>query len=109
MKSLIAGKWVDSSDGKVIEVLNPATNELVDTVPSLTVEDVNTAIDAAKAAQKAWEAKSVVERCAVITKFAELVLRDTDVLAKTLSDETGKPIKEAHKCEILLNLNLSLA
>ena len=40
MKSLIGNKWCDSSDGKVIEVYNPATNELVDTVPSLTKEDV---------------------------------------------------------------------
>lgn len=96
MKSLIAGKWVDSSDGKVIEVKNPATNELVDTVPSLTKEDVNRAVDAAFDAQKKWAKTSVVERCAILTKFAELVLRDEADLAKTLSDETGKPIREAH-------------
>ena len=36
MKSLIGNEWKDSSDGKVIEVYNPATNELIDIVPSLT-------------------------------------------------------------------------
>ena len=41
MKSLIGKKWVDSLDGKVIEVYNPATNELIDTVPSLTKEQVD--------------------------------------------------------------------
>ena len=44
MKSLVAGRWIDSSDGKVIEVINPATNELVDTVPSLTKEDTERAV-----------------------------------------------------------------
>lgn len=96
MKSLVAGRWIDSSDGKVIEVINPATNELVDTVPSLTKEDTERAVEAAYVAQKAWAETSVVERCAILTKFAQLVLRDKDSLAKLLSDETGKPIREAH-------------
>ncbi|MBE6148500.1 MAG: aldehyde dehydrogenase [Firmicutes bacterium] len=96
MKSLIAGKWVDSSSGDVINVINPATNELVDTVPSLTKEDTERAVEAAYLAQKGWAEKSVVDRCAILTKFASLVLRDKDILAKLLSDETGKPIREAH-------------
>lgn len=95
MKSLIGKEWVDSSNGEVINVYNPATNELVDTVPSLTKEDVERAVQYAYDAQKGWEAKSVVERCAVLTKFAELVKRDSESLAKLLSDETGKPIREA--------------
>lgn len=96
MKSLIGNKWCDSSDGKVIEVYNPATNELVDTVPSLTKEDVERAIDYADAHQKDWEAKSVIERCEVLSRFAELVEENKDELASVLSKETGKPIKEAY-------------
>lgn len=96
MKSLIGNKWCDSSDGKVIEVYNPATGELVDTVPSLTKEDVETAIDYADAHQKDWEAKSVIERCEVLSRFAELVEENKDELAMLLSKETGKPIKEAY-------------
>ena len=96
MKSLIGREWRDSSDGKVIEVYNPATNELIDTVPSLTKEDVEEAIDYADAHQKEWEAKSVIERCAVLSKFAELVEQNKDELALLLSKETGKPIKEAY-------------
>ena len=96
MKSLIGREWRDSSDGKVIEVYNPATNELIDTVPSLTKEDVEQAIDYADAHQKEWEAKSVIERCAVLSKFAELVEQNKDELALLLSKETGKPIKEAY-------------
>ena len=96
MKSLIGNKWCDSSDGKVIEVYNPATNELIDTVPSLTKEDVERAIDYADAHQKTWEAKSVIERCEVLSRFAELVEENKDELAMLLSKETGKPIKEAY-------------
>ena len=96
MKSLIGNKWCDSSDGKVIEVYNPATNELIDTVPSLTKEDVEAAIDYADEHQKTWERKSVIERCEVLSRFAELVEKNKDELAMLLSKETGKPIKEAY-------------
>ena len=96
MKSLIGKNWVDAKDGKVIEVKNPANNELVDTVPSLSAEEVSEAVDYAYSAQKEWERVPIHERCAMMMKFVELVERDKDSLAKTLSDETGKPIKEAY-------------
>ena len=96
MKSLIGKNWCDAKDGSVIEVRNPATNELVDTVPSLSVEEVNDAVDYAYEFQKEWAKVPIHERCSIMMKFVSLVERDKDVLAKTLSDETGKPIKEAY-------------
>ena len=96
MKSLIGKEWRDAKDGSVIEVKNPATNELIDTVPSLSSEEVNEAVDYAYEAQKEWAKLSIHERCDILTKFVSLVERDKDSLAKTLSDETGKPIKEAY-------------
>ena len=96
MKSLVGKEWVDAKDGSVIEVKNPATNELVDTVPSLSAEEVNAAVDYAYQAQKDWEKVPVHEKCDIMMKFVELVERDKDSLAKTLSDETGKPIREAY-------------
>ena len=95
MKSLVGREWVDSTNGAVIEVKNPATGELVDTVPSLTEEQINEAVRVAKEEQKEWENRPLHERCAILSKFAELVLRDKDRLADLLSRETGKPIKEA--------------
>ena len=44
MKNLIGGRLVDASDGKVIEVTNPATGELIDTVPNATEQDVDTIV-----------------------------------------------------------------
>ena len=45
MKSLIGNTWKDAKDGNVIEVKNPATGELIDTVPSLSEEEVNEVTD----------------------------------------------------------------
>ena len=96
MKSLIGENWRDAKDGSVIEVKNPANGELVDTVPSLSKEEVDEAIDYAYEAQKKWADVPVHEKCDIMMKFVSLVERDKDSLAKTLSDETGKPIKEAY-------------
>ncbi len=96
MKSLIGNNWVNAKSGKVIEVINPANGKLVDTVPSLSKEEVDECVDYAYDMQKEWEKRSVVERCEILTKFVELVRRDRDKLAKTLCLETGKPIREAY-------------
>ena len=96
MKSLIGDTWKDSSDGKVIEVYNPATNELIDTVPSLTKEDVDEAVAYALKHQKEWAKVPIYEKGKILMNFVSLVERDKDDLAKILSDETGKPIKEAY-------------
>jgi len=95
MKMIINGKAVDASDNKIIEVLNPATGQVIDTVPEATEEDLENAVAAAKAAQKIWAKVPVYERVEIMMKFIGLVEQDKESLARTLSDETGKPIKEA--------------
>ena len=79
MKSLIGKEWRDAKDGSVIEVRNPATNELVDTVPSLSVEEVNEAVDYAYEAQKEWEKVPVHERCAIMMKFVSLLTKKYEI------------------------------
>ena len=96
MKSLIGTEWREAKDNNTIKVINPATNELIDTVPSLSAEEVEEAIDYAFEHQKEWESVPMHEKCDIMMKFVELVREHTDELAKTLSDETGKPIKEAY-------------
>ena len=76
--------------------MNPATNELIDTVPSLSAEEVEEAIDYAYSHQKEWANVAVYEKCNILMKFVKLVEDNKDMLARTLSDETGKPIKEAY-------------
>lgn len=95
MKMFINGEAVDASDGKTIAVTNPATGEVIDTIPAATAEDVKAAIAAARSGQRAWNTVPVHERVDIMMKFLELVERDKEQLARTLSDETGKPITEA--------------
>lgn len=95
MKMFIDGKAVDASDSKVIEVTNPATGAVVDTVPAATPEDVKQAVAAAKEAQKLWAKVPVHEKAAIMKKFIALVDAEKESLARLLSDETGKPIVEA--------------
>lgn len=95
MKMLIDGKAVAASDGAVIDVINPATGAVVDTVPAATAGDVAQAVACAKAAQKVWAKVPVHERAEIMYKFIALVERDKEDLARTLSDETGKCISEA--------------
>ena len=94
-KNLIGENWVDASKGKTIEIYNPATNTLIDTVPDTTLEDCDAAVKAAIKGQKEWEKKSIIERADILMKFTALVKEHKDELAKLLSDETGKPITEA--------------
>ena len=95
MKNLIGDRWVDSSSKKVIQITNPATNEYIDSVPNATKEDVDEAIKFALKAQKEWEKVSLYERGEILKKYVDLVEENKDILAKLLSDETGKPITEA--------------
>jgi len=95
MNMIINGKLVKASDGKVLEVLNPATGKLIDTVPAATEEDIKNAVSAAKTAQKIWAKVPVYERSSIMRKFIALVEENKETLARTLSDETGKPINEA--------------
>lgn len=95
MKNLIGGRLVDASDGKVIEITNPATGELIDTVPNSTEKDVDMCVKEAKKAQKEWAKMSIYERGEILYKFVDLAESKKEELALLLSKETGKPIKEA--------------
>lgn len=95
MKNLIGGKFVDASNGEKADVINPATNELIDTVPLATEEDVDLCVKEAAKAQKGWAKMPLHERGDILYKFADLVEANHEELAQLLSKETGKPIKEA--------------
>lgn len=95
-KNLIGNSWYDSSDGNVIRITNPATSELIDTVPESTKEDCARAVQVAKVAQKEWEKVPLHERANILMKFVQLVEENKDELASLLSRETGKPITEAY-------------
>lgn len=96
MQMIINGRKMDSSDGKVQNVVNPANLQVIDTVPCATAEDVEKAVDGAVAAAEAWAALPVRERCVILRRFADLVMERRLELGEILAKEAGKPyMKEA--------------
>ena len=95
MKMIIDGKAADASNNAVIEVINPANGKVIDTVPAATEADVALAVKKAKAGQKIWAKVPLHEKGDILLKFVALVEENKEKLARTLSDETGKPISEA--------------
>jgi len=91
----IDGTWTDASNGQAIEVTNPMDSSLLGTVPSLTQTDVKTAIDAANRALPAWRAMSGKQRAQLIRNWYDLCMAHQEDLARLLTLEQGKPIKES--------------
>ena len=98
MKMFINGKPVDSSDREVIEVINPATNEVIDTVPSATEQDVHDAITYAVEGEKEWRKVPLHKRMAMMQKFVDLFMEEETHkrLALVQCKEIGKPYKESY-------------
>ena len=95
MKNLIGNTWRDSKDGKTINVIDPATNKIIDTVPASTEEDVIECVNEAVKAQNIWEKVPIHERGNILMRFKDLVYENREELAQILCAETGKPITEA--------------
>lgn len=108
MKNLIGNDWRDSSNLNVIEVFNPATKGLIDTVPNSTVDDVVLAVNLAKSAIGRWENLALYERANILVKFARLLKESKEDLAAVLSEESGKALKESlSEMDALYDMTLS--
>jgi len=94
-KQYIGGEWRDASNGGTWDVLNPATEEVVRTVPFGTGTDCHAAIDAAAAAFHPWAERTAYERAAVLKSAADLMRARADDLARTTVLESGKPFAQA--------------
>jgi len=91
----INGKWVDADSGKTIDVNNPATGEILGTVPNLGAAETRRAIEAANAAWPAWRKKTAKERANILRKWFNLMIENQDDLAVLMTAEQGKPLAEA--------------
>lgn len=81
----------------MIPVINPTTGEIIDSVPSLSAEDVNKVVDAALEGQKEWSRKTQMERNRILRKFAEILLERREEIGALLCEENGKCIGEAEE------------
>lgn len=91
--SYINGKWVTAK--KTIKVINPATQEIIGTVPDLENKNILNAISAAERAWPIWRSKTATERYELLYRWYTLILENIDDLAQLLTLEQGKPLKEA--------------
>ncbi|MCK6449398.1 MAG: NADP-dependent succinate-semialdehyde dehydrogenase [Alphaproteobacteria bacterium] len=91
----IDGKWVDADGGAAVAVNNPATGQILGTVPRMGAGETRRAIEAANKAWGPWKAKTAKERAAILRKWFELMLANTEDLAVLMTSEQGKPLAEA--------------
>src|SRR5690242_19934103 len=77
----IKGEWSDALGGRTIPVSNPATGEIIGTVPKMGTQETRAAIAAAEAAFPAWRAKTAAERAQLLRRWFELMLENQDDLA----------------------------
>jgi succinate-semialdehyde dehydrogenase/glutarate-semialdehyde dehydrogenase len=93
---LINGQKRDASDNTVIEVYNPATGSLIDTVPNASIADVQECLEAAEKAKKVWAATPLYQRIQAIYRFLELFEQHREEITILESSEGGKAIMTAN-------------
>jgi succinate-semialdehyde dehydrogenase/glutarate-semialdehyde dehydrogenase len=91
----IDGAWVAASSAGSIAVDNPATGEVIGSVPSLGRTETRRAIDAAELAFHEWRNKTGKERAAVLRKWFDLMMANQEDLARLMTTEQGKPLAES--------------
>ena len=91
----INGDWVPSSGAARLTVRSPATGKAIASVVDATEADVDRAVAAAAAAFPAWSRRTAVERADFLLRLNVLIQRDHERLARLLTQEVGKPIREA--------------
>ncbi|GER55581.1 methylmalonate-semialdehyde dehydrogenase [Striga asiatica] len=93
--NLIGGSFVDSHSSDSIDVINPATQEVVSQVPLTTKEEFESAVSAAKEAFPGWRNTPITTRQRIMFKLQELIRKNMDKLALNITTEQGKTLKDA--------------
>src|SRR5262245_53082294 len=96
-RNFIDGEWVDAASGGSLDVINPATREVIARVPDSGPTDVNRAVTAARRAfdQDGWPQTSARDRGRLLFQIAEFIRANADRLAELETTNNGKPLAEA--------------
>ncbi|TDI65241.1 MAG: NADP-dependent succinate-semialdehyde dehydrogenase I [Alphaproteobacteria bacterium] len=94
-QAYINGTWTDAQDGSVVDVTNPASGDVIATVPFMGTQETRAAIAAAQAAFAGWKQRSAKERSTVLRNWHDLILQNVDDLALIMTLEQGKPLAES--------------
>ena len=91
----IGGRWTAAADGRRVVIRNPANGSIVGEVPLMGAVETRSAIEAAATALPSWSRKTAKERAAVLRRFADLMIANTNDLAVIMTAEQGKPLAES--------------
>jgi succinate-semialdehyde dehydrogenase/glutarate-semialdehyde dehydrogenase len=94
-QAYIDGNWLDADSGQTIKVNNPATNEIIGTVPKMGAAETRRAIEAADRALPAWRSLTAKERATKLRRWFDLLMENQDDLGRLMTMEQGKPLAEA--------------
>jgi alpha-ketoglutaric semialdehyde dehydrogenase len=94
-QNYIGGEWVDSASGETFESVSPATGDALGVFPRSNAEDVDRAVDAAKAAFEEWRLVPAPKRGEILYRFANLLIEEKDDLTDLMTHEMGKVRAEA--------------
>ena len=94
-QAYIDGTWLDADSGQTIQVTNPATNEVMGSVPKMGAAETRRAIEAADHALPAWRALTAKDRANKLRRWFELMIENQDDLGRLMTMEQGKPLAEA--------------
>jgi aldehyde dehydrogenase (NAD+) len=98
-KLYIGGQWVAATGSDVIEVVNPATEAVIATVPAASAGEADAAVRAARAAFVGWSSLTIDERVDFVEKIAAAMAERSEEIASIVSAEQGMPITNARRVQ----------
>ncbi len=94
-QAYIDGAWLDADQGQTLKVNNPASGEILGSVPKMGAAETRRAIEAAERALPAWRDLTAKERSQTLRRWYELILQNQEDLARLMTLEQGKPLAES--------------
>lgn len=94
-QAFVAGQWCDADNQQTSDIYNPATQDVIGTVPNMGKAEAERAIQVAVAGWAAWKNRTAKDRSTVLKKWFDLMVAHADELAFILTSEQGKPLAEA--------------
>lgn len=104
-KQYINGEWIDSTSGETIEVVNPATEEVIGSIAKGNKEDVDKAVEAAENVYIDFRHSSVKERRDLLDKIVQEYKNRKDDIVEAIRDELGSPVTNAEKVHYQMGLD----
>ncbi|MFF4250711.1 NAD-dependent succinate-semialdehyde dehydrogenase [Streptomyces sp. NPDC001663] len=95
VRMYIAGEWCQGGTGKTAPIVNPATEEVIGTVPLATTAELDRALDAAAEGFRVWRETPVAQRTAILHAAADLIRERAADIGRVMTLEQGKPLKES--------------